>query len=180
MTKKNGALTSSALPVPSHAASAPARAGQLDAGDEIVDARLLRRHVEREPRSDQESEREQSRRVDDPGERDDAEEDRRRYEHDLRDHDDPAAVEDVGQRAGGEPEQDERRIACGLHQRDHQRRRRQRRHQPRGHRGLHRVAERHADRTEIEHPERCVPEWRILKEFGYQRSGARVHAQSVA
>ena len=95
-----------------------------------------------------------------------------------------AAVHQVGHRARDQADNQRRRRAGRLHQRDHQHRRRQRRHHPRRDRRLHHVPERRGDRSEVEHPELRVPERRRL-ELARQMRGNEgryvlVHPASLA
>src|SRR5262249_5609870 len=110
ITKKN-ALPTKALPEPSHAVTAPASAGpiardverdgakrdgarQLGARDELVDARLLRRQIEREARADDKSEEQQQCRADHARERGDAQQQRGGEQTDLGDENQPPPVDD--------------------------------------------------------------------------------------
>ena len=81
------------------------RLRHVGALDQLVDARLLRRHVEREADADHEREREQRPRRHHAEQRRDAEHDRAGEEHDLRREDDVPPLDDVGERARDESEQ---------------------------------------------------------------------------
>ncbi len=134
ITTKNSALASSALPELEPGGDRPGErrtdrardverdgaerdgARHVGARHEIVDARLLRGHVEREAGADQEREREQRRRPDHAEQCRRAERRGGGEQHDLRDQDHLPPVDDVRERAGEQPEQQRGRGARGLHQ----------------------------------------------------------------
>ena len=96
-------------------------ARDLDARDDVVDARLLRRQVDREAGADEKRGEEQRDRPDDAGDLGEPEAGRDGDQHEVRAENDAAAIDDVGERPGRKPEEERGRGARGLHQRHHQR-----------------------------------------------------------
>ena len=156
------------------------RARHVGAADEIVDGRRLGRQVECETRADQECEGEQRPRRDRAGS--------------VMTPSVAVAAKRVicvirmsrrrstrsARAPAKSPSSSDGAVLADLDERHHQCGRRQRRHQPGDDRRLRRVAERCADRPDVELPEGAVPERGRVKELRGERGDAIRHADSVA
>ena len=141
------------------------RRRQVGARHHVADRGLPGRVVERDAAADEEGEAEQRPWRQHPHPGGDGQRDRDREHEALGDQHHPAAVEAVGDRAGGEREDHDRQRGRGLHQRHHVGRGGDRRHHPGGADRLHQPAEVRDEAREPDRPEDRAPERR-------QRGGA--------